>query len=341
MKFETLRAKHLEYEDRRPSDRKLIVFRLGGFGDQLMATSVFPALVKRGWSIEFWCGREHSRVVLHDPHIDTLVPVPFGAITDEGMGAIIRGAMGAGDGVLQLSECCEATFLTIPERTTFYWPLAMRRKHFGQAGYLSVIAGLAEVPMDEVYERFYPTADERAQIDAVFGAKPSMVVSLSGSGCHKWWPGMPQFLKAAAERFPYLHIWTVGDDTKVKPPEHPRIHAMSKVWSLRQAFTAATLADVVLGNETGLLHAVGSMDVAKILLLSHSSRQNIGDEWVNCIQVEASQDKAPCHPCHRHHRTADFCSIAKSGAALCQESISVDQVLTALDQSLTLKKEAA
>jgi hypothetical protein len=58
----------------------------------------------------------------------------------------------------------------------------------------------------------------------------------------------------------------------------------------------AQVADVVVGQETGLLNAVAMEPMRKVVLLSHSTHENLTKHWVN---TEALTGDVPCYPCHR------------------------------------------
>jgi hypothetical protein len=57
----------------------------------------------------------------------------------------------------------------------------------------------------------------------------------------------------------------------------------------------------------------------KVVLLSHSSNENLTRDWVNAAALEAN---VACHPCHRiHNVAATLCSHdTKTGAAACMAS---------------------
>lgn len=330
-----LRDQYTERSTDADGRKRLAVFRMGGFGDQLMAASCLPWLKSQGWHISFWCSRRHSRAVCHDPNIDTFIPVDMAQLSEVQLAELILAAVREYDAVLNLSDTCEGAVLQVPERASYYWPVETRRAVFGQLSYLNLIALLAGCRQDQLMERFYPTDAEMAwaRKQRACGGQ-HLLVSCSGSGVHKWYPHLSQVLSHALRVMPDLHIWTVGEASMFKPfARHERLYQVQSEWTLRQSMTFATQADIVMGPETGLLHAAGHLPNAKVLLLSHSSAANIGNDWINCQTVSPDPIKAWCHPCHRMHRVADFCEVQPSGAALCAESIKPMDVVRAINRA--------
>jgi len=69
----------------------------------------------------------------------------------------------------------------------------------------------------------------------------------------------------------------------------------------------------------------------KILLLSHSSANNLAKHWKH-TQALAPNDCA-CYPCHRLHYTADYCDIdTETGAARCAVNIGADRIYAAVEK---------
>lgn len=93
----------------------------------------------------------------------------------------------------------------------------------------------------------------------------------------------------------------------------------------------AQVADLLIGTETGLLNAMGSEQVPKIVTLSHSSEENLTKHWVNARALKPDTAKVPCFPCHVLHKDWTYCHQDKeSGAALCQVNITSDQMWDAI-----------
>ena len=102
-----------------------------------------------------------------------------------------------------------------------------------------------------------------------------------------------------------------------------------KVFSLALLALAQAM-DCVVGPETGVLNAVGFEPMGKVVLLSHSSPENLTKHWVNTHVMQPFTD---CHPCHRLHHDRTFCREHEiSGAAQCAWDIPPYSVFTAIAQ---------
>lgn len=63
--------------------------------------------------------------------------------------------------------------------------------------------------------------------------------------------------------------------------------------------------DLVVGCETGVLNAASCYDTDKIIMLSHSSDENLTKYWTNTTILTARN--VACQPCHRLVKTIEAC----------------------------------
>ena len=109
----------------------------------------------------------------------------------------------------------------------------------------------------------------------------------------------------------------------------PRIKCESGEMSIRETLTLAQNVDCVVGPETGVLNAVAFESMGKVIMLSHSSQENLTKHWVNTSTL--TPQGVDCYPCHRLHYGSEFCHEDKAtGAAICQKSINPEKVLQAI-----------
>ena len=129
-------------------------------------------------------------------------------------------------------------------------------------------------------------------------------------------------------------------DTPGKPlvATSPRVRLIGKTWSMRAALAFAQLADVVVGTESAIVNAVSFEPMLKLVLLSHSSQDNLTRDWPETISY--STKGLACHPCHRIHQTMDFCTQdGKTLAAACQASVTAESVAHQVLDYLAWKAE--
>ena len=189
---------------------------------------------------------------------------------------------------------------------------------------------LAGVP-HEYEQRFYPDADELARARGRrTPGRPLAVLAASGSTLPKFWPHLDPLADALIERG--FTVYIVGDLRGRNFAKRPHLHAVGKGWPIRDALALAQRADLVIGQDTALLHAVALEPMRKIVLLSIASARNLVSHWVNTVALEG---RAPCFPCHRIHYMQNgwgHCNKDEAtGTALCQATISVEDVLAAAE----------
>jgi len=118
--------------------------------------------------------------------------------------------------------------------------------------------------------------------------------------------------------------------------------ARSKVvgmqWPIRKVFALAQMANVVVGVETAVTNAVAHEPNLKIVLLSHSTNENLTRDWVETVAMEPRV--IPCYPCHRIHHDATHCNF-DGKFAICQAAVSADEVMKAWREWRAQRKEVA
>ena len=317
-------------------EKNLGIVRTGGFGDALWVSAYLPALKADGWHITVYTGVRGEEALRHDPHIDAFEVQPQGIFDNGPLQMAYWLAMERRHArFLNCVGAVERRLLPGPNEPDFYLPEHQRRRlHNGN--YVQAMAewiGLAFDPQT-MRQRFYPTKDElafayarRAEMDG-----PVVVLNPAGSSAAKYWPhAQAAMIRLAREG---VHSVLLGDlrAGKFDPVVQKGVeygHVVGEAWTVRQAMAFAQIADVVVGTESALVNAVAYEPALKIVLLSHSSPENLTRDWENTLAVTSH---APCFPCHRIHMTMQHCHAdPNTGAALCQQEASagfvVDQVL--------------
>lgn len=111
-------------------------------------------------------------------------------------------------------------------------------------------------------------------------------------------------------------------------------------WSMRESMVMAQHSDVVVGPETAILNAV-SMEpgVAKVIMLSHSSHENLTKHWVNTTVLQAPDGTCPnaVVACHQLHFGSETCPQHEQGGALCAHAITPQSVFDSIIKHLRAK----
>jgi hypothetical protein len=74
-------------------------------------------------------------------------------------------------------------------------------------------------------------------------------------------------------------------------------------------------------------------EVPKVVLLSHSSANNLTKHWRNAVAIEPVD--TPCFPCHKLHYGWETCNrVESTKAAMCASNIAPERVFKAVAAAL-------
>lgn len=306
-----------------------------GYGDALWASSVIAQLHGAGYHVTVYTDAAGEDALRHDPHVGRFIVDAYSMIGREDIAKYWEHEAGRYDRWVNLTHAVESELLIDPTQMASLWPTQARHARCNE-NYLAAlhsVAGLPYVPR----QRFYPTAEEKAAAHSECAAGYASVIVLvdTGSTETKWWPYMADLANNLVDACDDLLIIVLGT-VKTIFPEHPRIRVLGTERSWRVAASIAMEADIVIGQETGLLNAVAFEENHKIVLLTHSTVENLTRDWVNTTSLAAEHLR--CYPCHiLHFNGFDRCvRDAERGSALCQSEIPVTRVFDVAMKALSL-----
>ena len=318
-------------------DKICAVVKLGAHGDALMASSVFPGLKAQGFYTLLYCQDTTEAVLRHDPHIDHIIRFDSRVPMDE-LGTLFRWIETKYRHSRVLVECVEGTLLPSPQKISYHFPHALRTK-FMDHNYVEVHQMQAKVPLAP-HQKFYPNDEEKRWANEIRKTLKNYVVVIvpNGSSVTKFWPYAPHLARKLQR--PDVSVVVLGDKRGIEFDPHPNLLDIGMTWDIRQAMTFCQLADVVVGQETGLLNSVGfEPDVRKVVLLTHSSVENLTRDWPNTASLSGN---VHCSPCHRLHYGWEFCDRNQvTQAAACQSAINVSDVLKEIESAIPRLEIAA
>ena len=311
-------------------DKTCAIVRTGGFGDAIWASSLLPTLKEEGYHVTMYLEPQGEEVLRHDPNVDRIIVTDDLRVNGESLGPFWAHEMERYDRFINLVECVEKNMLAVPNDLRFYWPADERRRVFG-GNYLEAVHRLAGVPRKWA-QRFFPTADEtREALGRVTAHRKTAVFAISGSTLPKFWPYADELLQGLVQRG--YDVWVMGDLRGCALTPRKGVHVVGLGWSIRQSLAFSLIADVVVGQETGILNAVAFEPMRKVVLLSHSTAKNLTAHWKNTIALHGTPACWPCHQIHYLQNGWVHCNQDETTkVAKCQSTISVDQVLAAVDQ---------
>jgi len=310
--------------------KTLGLVRLGAYGDALWISGLLPHWKAEGYHITVYTHPQGEEVLRHDPNVDRIICQPQG-LFDFGDGRIAMWQTAYWlheekkyDRFLNLIGSTERRLLPQSFDADFYLPDEQRRRLMNR-NYIEALHEWADVPFGESRQRFYPNAeelswaaDERGKLEG-----PLVFINASGSSAPKWWPYAQELADMLSAEG--IHSRIVGDLRHGKFRETRYARVLGTTMPIRKVFTLAAFSDAVVGTESALVNAVAYESPLKIVLLSHSTHENLTRDWTNTIAVEPAG--LACYPCHRIHSDMSNCTYDREkNAAACQSAATADLV---------------
>ena len=316
------------------------IVRIGAKGDALWASSPAALFKEQGCHVTAFVATTGEEVLRHDPNIDRLVTLPNGVLDDDELLAFWAHQATKFDRWVNLVGSVEQRLLYHPSSNEFFLPQKLRHR-YGNANYLETIHDYADLPHD-FRQKFHPSEAEakwsRETREKLLPPGPLVVLNACGSGPAKTWPHAQAFI----ERMAAAKIVTVvlGDLRGIDLEEVGEYTAIvGNGWPVRAALAFAQIADAVVATESMIANSVAMEPMLKVILLSHSSNENLTKHWKNTAALEAPA--VACHPCHRIHATLDFCAKdTATGCSACMASYGPDAVADFVIERLRAKEAA-
>lgn len=338
------------------------VVRLGGVGDNLIASSVFPALKKKYGHLEVICADPQHVVFENNPWIDKLTVKAQGDPPWENGSAWQNYWLSRSKEYsffANLSHSCEVQLALTKAQTAYHWPASTRRKLCNKS-YLDMVADICEVDHADIEPAFYPTEQEIAAAEETKRLVGGRYVGwvLTGSRIDKIWPPAAMVIGRIVKELgiPVVLFGAPGKDFEIAKViqnylkqangSDKGVHLALSVdpakpnWPVRRVLTQAMLSDVVVSPDTGPAWAVAQMDMPKIVLLSHASPENITKHWKNTVSLHANPSQVPCWPCHLLIDEQEECErlSGRKGevGSACISSIAPDRVFKEVSKALNI-----
>lgn len=321
-------------------EKTAAVIRYGAYGDVLQTASILPGLKKQGFHITYFCTPRGVEVIEHDPYIDRFIIQEEDAVPNHELREYFKYLEKTYTKVINMCETVEGIVLPGPDRAHFYWPKEARHRICNQ-NYIEQQHLIAGVPYTKPEVKFYETKSERAWALAEKAKAQGRLIAwvLTGSAAHKIWPHVDDVMTPLLENFPDTTIVLIGGPKEQMLEgdwNHPRVWRRVGKWPMRNVMAFTKQCDVVVGPETGVLNAMSMESMLKVLILSHSTIENLSRDWVNTISLAA--DDVSCYPCHQLHLTGwQYCNRHPEGTAMCQRMLGPERVYEAIAK--TLKEE--
>lgn len=325
--------------------KRVCIARYGALGDAIIMTPLLRKLREEGFHITLNISSYCSAVFENNPFVDNILIQERDLIPNQHLGRYWDYWKEKYDKYINLSESIEGDLLVVEGRAPFFTSKAWRHKRcntnyydhtMARAGYPESTGARGELYFTEAEERrarkFWDTLRENFVL----------VWAINGSSHHKVYPMMEATLREWFASHSDARCITTGDYVaKTLEFAHPQMIPRAGVWSLRESLIATKYAQCVVGPETMMTNASGCFDTPKIVLLSHSSKENLTKYFTADHSLEPDTASAPCYPCHQLHYTKESCVIGTledtttggilGTAPICSISIAPERVMAELD----------
>ncbi len=335
----------------RRSEKTVCIVRYGGFGDMIQTSSLFPQFKKKGYRVCVNVTDRGYDVIKSDPNVDEILLQATDQVPNDCLNEYWSRLTKCFHDFVQLSESIEGALLVIPDRTEIIrgkpllikgsprYSLSKEELHEQcNVNYMERTHDLAGVP-HEFLPKFYPTKKEKKWAkktkETEIGSNKVVLWSLSGSSCHKVYPWTDAVISEVLSKTKNVSFVTIGDALcqilEGGWEDEPRVLTKSGEWSIRETLAFLDQCDVVVGPETGVLNAASTLDAHKIVMLSHSSKENLSKHWKNTTTLEPEHYEDFCFPCHKMHYGFDTCKRDEyTGGAMCAVNINAKEIITAI-----------
>jgi len=340
-------------------ERTACVVRYGAFGDMIMLSSILPILKEEGYRVCVNTEPRGREILQHDPNVDEWLIQEKGQVDPRELNEYWDHITPMFDRFINLTGSVEGRCLAsgpraqkvdgemkiLPARPEYFLSHEERQEKYSM-NYIEETHRIAGVRVAHE-PKFYPSPDEyrnaRFMLQRIRNRKIDDVVLwvMTGSSGHKMYPLMDSAIAQILLEKPRTAIVMVGDEacSYLEAPwrDEPRVIRKSGKLSIRMTMTLAKLVDVVVGPETGVLNAVSMELNRKVVLLSHSSVENLTKHWVNTVSLHTD---SPCYPCHQLHLSVRECPLDEDTQMPVCTSVDPSQVAAAVMQRDPYRKIA-
>lgn len=335
--------------------KTVCVIRYGAFGDIIQTSSILPLLKNQGYNVCVNVTEIGMDILKSNPYVDEFLVQKTGAIPENELDEYWKHLSPLFDKVIQLSESIEASLLIVPDRTTklrdgtvslvpgdkrFEWDKDALHKECN-VNYMERIHDIAEVP--HIFKpKFFPLKHEKEwakKFRKKIKKRHVILWSLSGSSVHKVYPWTDNVIAKVLLLRNDVCFVTVGDGLckllEQGWEEEKRVITKSGEWSIRETLSFLDQCSLVIGPETGVLNAASTLPCHKIVMLSHSSKENLSKHWDNTSTLEPDYYDEYCFPCHKMHYGFNTCNRdSETGGAMCAANITPNDIYNKIVKNL-------
>jgi ADP-heptose:LPS heptosyltransferase len=322
-------------EEGNEDEMRALVTRWGAIGDHIVATPVFRLLKKEGYEVTYHTNAKGVDITKHNPFIDNYIIHQDRKLTGAEIHSIWWELENKYDRFINLTHSIEVDLLPTHNEKLFHASKEERHEQCNKNYYDYTLEKAGFNVTGRNGEIYIGDDEDRIarKFMRQFRGKFTILWALSGSSPHKAYPWSEITVQELRKRYRDLAFITVGDDVSrcIEWEGKDTVNTAGE-WSIRRSIIMPKYVDLVIGPETGVMNAAGCFDTPKILLLSHSTEENISKHWKNCVSLHAPEE-IKCWPCHRLiHDTVDCPQTNILKRPACITNIKPTLILRAIEQ---------
>jgi ADP-heptose:LPS heptosyltransferase len=312
----------------KPSGRKVLVIRYGAIGDMVFCSPLPRLLKEQGYYVVMNVQPRGVTVLRYNPYVDEFWYQERNVILNYNLDKYWEMLSEGFDRVINLSGSIEGSVLKHPEKPDYKEP----RTEECDENYYDRTMRLAGFPEQKGLrgELYFTEEEENWAKEFLSKYKDNFKVLLvpAGSAFSKAWPWWPfVFNEMVLYRdIPELITISTGDDWgRLLDWEHPQHVKGTGKLSIRESMILTKYVDLVIGPDTGIIHAAGCYETPKICLLGQCSKNNLTKYWINDYSI---QSPAKCSPCYNLIYSRDQCPRGKyTNNCICMEELKPELVI--------------
>lgn len=308
--------------------KKALIIRLGAIGDTVIITPLIKLIKQDGYHVTVMTSKTGAGILRHNPNIDKILLPP----EDDNLDKYLEEIKSQFEKVVNLTGSIEKdlALITGPEHVFKNKEFIRKECDVNYYDHTNKLGGYDVTGLNgELY--FSPLEHSEAKrFCKKFAGKFVILWSLAGSSYHKTYP-YSEYVAQALLKYSDIVILTVGDGlAQLLEWQLPNTKNYSDKWPIRKSMIMTKYVDLVIGPDTGILHAAGCFDTPKIILLSAVSEENVPKYWKNKIVLSAP---VPCNPCYRIVYNREACPLELGlNSPVCMSKLPSKMVFEAIEQ---------
>jgi ADP-heptose:LPS heptosyltransferase len=311
-----------------PKSPSTLIIRYGALGDMLIMAPVARILHEQGYNVYVNCTPDGVEAMRNNPYVDGYVLFNPKAIPQNQLEKLVDSNLFVQlerkyDKLVNLCWSMETTLL-FEKRNPCLWYLPHEvRDSIASVNYVDKVLEMAGLEERGLRPEIYLSETEEAlgrYLRKKYEGRFILLWQLAGTSDHKIYPYLDLVVERLALTYPdmviFLSGWKMQTSVDMLCGDIiPNVKNRVGQWSVRTSLVLAKYMDLVVGPETAVLQAAGCWDVPKIVMLTHSNKENFTKYFTNDFSM---QSKAECSPCHRlTHDKADCPCDPHFGFPIC------------------------